>query len=120
MKTIISLALLGLALIGRAEATTLPWMALSDLKRNIAGASAFSGCGDARPMGAFVITNGSDTYFLIVNADSRWVIIGPVDPDGKTPIWYGTVVQEDRLLIERTLVGAPETDVCPFLREYSA
>ncbi len=98
----------------------LPRATLSDLEPTVTQALILAGCGDARPMGVFVVMDGPDAYSLIVTEDSRWALLGPLDSNGKTRIWYGTVVGEDRLVIERALVGTPHTDVCPFLVKWSA
>ncbi len=126
MRTIVAFAAAGLLLIGigRAEAAVmLPWATLSDLEPNVTQALILRGCGDARPMSAFVVMDGSDEYYLVVNAvnaDIRWVLIGPLDPDGQTHIWYGTVAGEERLVINGAIVGTSHTDVCPFLMTVSA
>lgn len=118
MAKSIALLLLGLALTGAGTVeaeTTLPWSAVSDLTGKITQAYAVPGCDDPRPMEVDVIQDRLDTYHLVVNADLRWAIIGPTDPQGDTPIWYGTVKEGDRLVIERSFVATPETDVCLLL-----
>lgn len=123
MKKGIALLLLGLALTGTGmvEAETmLPWSTVSDLEGQITRAYPLAGCSDARPIAIYIVKHGSDTYHLIVSTDDRWVVIGPTDTQGETPIWYGPVGEGDRLVIERVLVGTPETDVCPFLMRRNA
>lgn len=119
MKTIIALALFGLLLAGTAAADPAPappWATLKDLEPSVTQVFEVAGCGDTRPIGLLVVTDGPDTYVLIVNADARWAIMGPADTDRETRIWYGIVLDEGRLRVERALVGTQATDVCPFLR----
>lgn len=124
MKRIVAFPLFGFLLLGIATAevaaTTLPWTTMSDLRDNAVGGFVLGGCGDARPMALYVVADGVDTYHVLVNEDIRWAIIGPVDAGGKARIWYGTILREGRLVIERDLVGTPDTDVCPFLIRASA
>ncbi len=118
MKKSIALMVLGLALtgaaIGEAE-PTLPWSTVSDLEGHVTQAYALAGCADPRPMELYIVQDRLDTYRLVINADVRWAIIGPPDSQGAIPIWYGTVSEDDRLVIERSLVATSETDVCPLL-----
>lgn len=115
----IGLLLLGLALTGAGPAAAeqmLPWSTVTDLEGYVTQAYAVSGCSDAGPMVIYVIKHESDTYrLLVVSPDVPWVIIGPIGSQGEAPIWYGTFGDADRLVIERELVGTPNTDVCPFL-----
>jgi len=123
MTKSIALLLVGLALTGAGTleaATILPWSTVSDLEDHLAEAYRVAGCDDPRPIEVYVLKDRLDTYLLVVTADVRWAIIGPSDSQGETPIWYGTVSEGDRLVIERSRVGTPETNVCPFLLRWSA
>jgi len=123
MKKCIALVVLGLALTGAGigEAVpTLPWSTVSDLESHVTQAYALAGCADPRPMELYIVQDRLDTYRLVINADVRWAIIGPPDSRGATPIWYGTVSEDNLLVIERSLVGTPETDVCPLLMRQDA
>jgi hypothetical protein len=118
MKKGIVLLLLGLALTGPGPAeaeTLLPWSKVADLEGDVTQAYPVAGCSDAPPMALYVIEHGADTYHLVVGSDARWAIIGPAGPHGARPIWYGTIEDGERLVIERALVGTSRTDVCPFL-----
>lgn len=123
MKTMIALALFGLVLAGTAAADPAPappWATVADLEQSVTQVFEVAGCGDTRPIGLLVVVDGPDTYFLIVSADARWAIMGPADAGQEPRIWYGTVLDGGRLLVERALVGTPATDVCPFLTRRSA
>ncbi|MBI2205112.1 MAG: hypothetical protein HYU41_14785 [Candidatus Rokubacteria bacterium] len=123
MKTIIALALFGLVLAGTAAADPAPappWATLADLEQSVTQVFEVSGCADTRPIALLVVADGADTYFLIVNTDARWAIMGPADTGEEPRIWYGTVLDEGRLLVERVLVGTLATDVCPFLTRSGA
>lgn len=115
-RRIIALGVLALVVTSAAtEAAGLPWSTMSEIEDHITPTSVELGCGDARPMGLYVVVHGGDEYYLVVNADARWAIIGPADAAGRNPIWYGGLAREDRLVVEHTLVGTPQTDICPFL-----
>lgn len=123
MKTIIALTLLALVTAGTAAAepaTALPWTTMSDLKQHVTEAFVLAGCADTRPMGLLVVVDGPETYVLVVNADARWAIMQRADTEGETRIWYGSVLDEGRLLIERAFVGTLDTDVCPLLTRQPA
>lgn len=130
MKKLTVTVVLGLALISSTAvsaaaqdstpgARTLPWTTVSELESHLVRASVVGGC-DPRPMGFYVATHGADTYYVVVSADQRWVIVRPVDVDGRAWIWYGTITGTERLLVERALLGTSDTDVCPFLTRHSA
>ncbi len=93
----------------------LPWSKVSDLEGDVTQAHSVAGCSDAGPMVLYIIEHGADTYHLVVGSGVRWAIIGPADPQGARPIWYGTIEDGDRLVTERALVGTSRTDMCPFL-----
>lgn len=115
-RRIIALGVLALVVTSAAtEAAGLPWSTMAEIENHVTRTSIELGCGDARPMGLSVVVHGGDEYYLVVNADARWAIIGPADGAGQNPIWYGGLAREDRLVVERTLVGTPQTDICPFL-----
>lgn len=123
MMKIAALGILSLLLItGTATASTsaLPWSTVSELERHVTQAFSATGCGDARPLVLFVVVEGSEEYYLLVNADARWAILGPVDAEGQALIWYGSFTSEDRIVIERSLVGTTQTNLCPFLARQSA
>lgn len=88
---------------------------MSEIEDHVTRASVVLGCGDARLMGLYVVAHGGDEYYLVVNADARWAIMGPADAAGRNAIWYGGLAPEDRLVVEQTLVGTPQTDLCPLL-----
>lgn len=123
VKTIVVSALLGLVLAGTATAEAvpaLPWTTLMDLEPSVTEVFEVGGCADTRPITLLVVVDGFDTYFLVVNADARWAIMRPAGTDRGTRIWYGTILDEGRLRVERALIGASETDVCPFLTRQNA
>ncbi len=102
------------------QAPALPWTTLSDLEHSVTQAFEVAACADTRPITLLVVVDGFDTYFLVVNADARWAILQPAPTDRETRIWYGTVREEGRLLVGRTLIATSDTDVCPFLARQSA
>lgn len=121
-RDVATLGLLVVLALGAAPTPTsaLPWSTVSELEDHITQAFPTTGCGDPRPMGLFVISAGSDEYHLLVNADARWAIVGPLDSDGRAVVWYGRFTPEHRIVIERSLVGTRDTNLCPLLVRRSA